>query len=227
MTANRENWATQLTNAYQFRHACKEFDPTQIIPAELFQFILETGRLSPSSFGLEPWKFLVIQNLELREKIKALSWGAFGKLPDASHFVICLTRTEKDLDPYGAYIREEIMADTQQLAPEFIDARSERMATYLKDDLKATTPRALRDWAARQVYIPIGNMMTTAAIFGVDSCPIEGFSPDKINALLDDYDLLESDRFTTTCMVAFGYRKADPTFPKTRRTIEQVVQWVK
>ena len=227
MTANHETWAKQLTNAYQFRHACKEFDGTQIIPEDLFTFILETGRLSPSSFGLEPWKFLVIQNPELRGKIKGISWGAFTKLPEASHFVIGLTRTEGDLDPFGSYIREEIMEDTQLLAPEFIDARSKRISSYLKDDFKATTPRALRDWAARQIYIPMANMMTTAALFGVDSCPIEGFSPEKVDQLLEEYDLLEKGRFTATCMIAFGYRKADPTYPKSRRSADRVIQWVR
>jgi nitroreductase len=65
----------EIIEAYWFRHACKEFDSAQKISAEDFDFILETGRLSPSSFGLEPWKFLVVQNLELREKLREHAWG--------------------------------------------------------------------------------------------------------------------------------------------------------
>lgn len=91
----KEALKEDILNAYQFRHATKEFDPNKKIPEEDFKFILETGRLSPSSFGFEPWRFVVVQNQELREKIKNTAWGAFGKLPEASHFVLILARTKK------------------------------------------------------------------------------------------------------------------------------------
>lgn len=227
MTPQQEHLTKELLKGYQFRFACKEFDGTRSIPEDLFEIILETGRLSPSSFGLEPWKFLVIQNLELRERIKEISWGAQSKLPEASHFLIFLTRTEQDLSGFSPYIRKEIMENVQHLDNDFADARAQRIDSYLKDDLEATSSRALRDWAARQVYIPIGNMMTTAALFGIDSCPIEGFAQKGINDLLEEYDLLEKGRFSATCMVAFGYRKADPTRPKTRRPAKEVIQWIK
>ena len=74
----------QVLNAYHFRHACKEFDADRKIPKEDFDFILETARLSPSSFGLEPWKFLVVQNRAVREKIRSVSWGTQRQLPDAA-----------------------------------------------------------------------------------------------------------------------------------------------
>lgn len=227
MNLQEEHLAKELLKGYHFRFACKEFDGTRHIPESLFEIILEAGRLSPSSFGLEPWKFLVVQNPQLRKKIKDISWGAQSKLPEASHFMIFLTRTEKDLSGFSTYIRKEIMENTQHLDKDFADERARRIDSYLKDDLEATTPRALRDWAARQVYIPIANMMTTAALFGIDSCPIEGFSQKGINELLEEYDLLENGRFSTTCMVAFGYRKTEPTRLKTRRPASKVIQWIK
>ncbi|MEC2164969.1 nitroreductase family protein, partial [Bacillus velezensis] len=76
----------QIIEAYQFRHATKEFDPEKKISESDFEFILETGRLSPSSLGLEPWKFVVVQNPELREKLREFTWGAQKQLPTASHF---------------------------------------------------------------------------------------------------------------------------------------------
>lgn len=226
MNLQQEHLRKELLKGYQFRFACKEFDETRTIPEDIFEVILETGRLSPSSFGLEPWKFLVIQNPQLREKIKKISWGVQSKLPAASHFLLFLTRTEQDLSGFSTYIRKEILENTQNLGHDFSDAKAQKIDAYLKDDLEAITPRALRDWAARQVYIPIGNMMTTAALFGIDSCPIEGFTQKGVNQLLEEYDLLENGRFSATCMVAFGYRKKDPPRPKTRRPATEVIQWI-
>jgi nitroreductase len=83
----------QILEAYRYRHACKEFDPNRLIDDADFEFILETGRLSPSSFGFEPWKFLVVQNMQLREKLRVVSWGAQKQLPTASHYLVVLVRS--------------------------------------------------------------------------------------------------------------------------------------
>ena len=86
----------EILNSFHFRHAIKTFDPTKKIPEDDFNVILEAARLSPSSCGYEPWKFLIVQNQEFRERLKEISPGAQGHLPTASHFVIILTRTIKD-----------------------------------------------------------------------------------------------------------------------------------
>jgi nitroreductase len=91
---NHTDKKQEILDAFNFRHATKEFDPTKKISDEDFQFILETGRLSPSSVGYEPWKFLVVENKDLKEKLKAVSWGAQGQIPTASHFVIILVQTQ-------------------------------------------------------------------------------------------------------------------------------------
>lgn len=82
----------EIIDAFQFRHACKQFDPTKTVSEEDFNTILEAGRLSPSSFGFEPWKFLVVQNKSLKEKLFPVSWGAQNSFSGASHFVILLAR---------------------------------------------------------------------------------------------------------------------------------------
>ncbi len=87
----------EILAAYQFRHATKEFDASRKISSGDFQFILETGRLSPSSFGLEPWQFVVVQNPQIREKLRPFAWGAQKQLPTASHFVLILSRLPKDM----------------------------------------------------------------------------------------------------------------------------------
>ncbi len=92
-----------IIDAFHFRHATKEFDPTKKISDEDFNTILETGRLSPSSLGLEPWHFVVVQNKELREKLKAYSWGAQKQLDTASHFVLIFAR--KNVTAHTDYVQ--------------------------------------------------------------------------------------------------------------------------
>lgn len=102
--------------AYQFRHATKDFDPDKKISDEDFKFILETGRLSPSSYGFEPWKFIVVQNGELRTKLAECATGARRQLPTASHFVVILARLPHDMKANSEYI-QHMMKEVQQLTP--------------------------------------------------------------------------------------------------------------
>ena len=103
----------KFLEAMKFRHATKEFDSTKKISDEDFDTVLEYGILSPSSFGFEPWKFLVVQNENLRTKLKEFSWGAQGTLPTASHFMIILARKEKGMKYDSTYIKH-MMNDVKQ-----------------------------------------------------------------------------------------------------------------
>ncbi len=98
----------EILDAFHYRFACKEFDTTKKMSDEDFQFILETARLSPSSFGFEPWKLLVVENKELREALMPLSWGAQTQLPTADKFVILLARTKEALAPESEYIQNHL-----------------------------------------------------------------------------------------------------------------------
>ena len=187
---------------------------------------MEGGRLSPSSFGFEPWQFLVVQNHGLREKIRAVSWGAQRQLPTASHFVVIMARKPAELDPDSPYIQDTIMRDTQHLSEDISGPRTEKYREFLDKDFALTgNERAGFEWAARQCYIALGNMMTAAALLGVDSCPIEGFHKTDLEDVLAREDLLDTARWGVACMVAFGYRVREPR-AKTRRPEEAVVRWV-
>lgn len=215
----------EILNAYQFRHATKEFDPNKEIPEEDFRFILETGRLSPSSFGFEPWRFVVVQNQELREKIKNASWGAFGKLPEASHFVLVLARTKKDTKYDSQYLQDHFR-NTLGMPEEMMEKYLQRIEEFQKSDFDLLEgDRPLFDWACKQSYIALGNMMTAAAQIGIDSCPIEGFDIEKMNKLLGEEGLIEDGSFGLSVMCAFGYRVKDPR-PKTRRPFDDIVKWI-
>ncbi|MDF2800762.1 MAG: nitroreductase [Anaerocolumna sp.] len=213
-----------ILNAYQFRHACKMFDDTKKITEEDFNFILETGRLSPSSFGFEPWKFIIIQNEKIRESLRTVTWGAQKQLPTASHYVVILSR-KSDIVYDSEYVKH-IMKDVQELPKEVAAGKRDAFENFQKSDFHLLdTERNLADWASKQTYIALGNMMTSAALIGIDSCPIEGYDKEKAEEILAKEGLLDRSKFDLSVMVAFGYRVNDPR-PKTRQNIEDLTDWI-
>lgn len=216
----------EILKAYKFRQAIKEFQEDKKISDEDFEFILETGRLSPSSFGWEPWQFLVVQNMELREKLKEFSWGAQKQLPTASHFVVILGRKSTEMLPGSDYLKY-ISREVNKLTPDIEELKLDFFDKFQKNDFDLTDDRKIFDWVCKQTYLPFANMMTSAAQIGIDSCPIEGFDREKIEEILSEEGILDTTKFGVAAMVAFGYKKADLDWPKTRRPIDEVVRWVK
>jgi nitroreductase len=212
-----------ILDAFNFRHACKTFDPQRKIPDDDFGFILEAGRLSPSSFGYEPWRFVVIQDMALREKLLTATWGAKGQFPTASHVVAILVRKD-DMRP-GSDYTERFMREVQKLNDEAIARRTTFYRQFHETDFQLQAPRALFDWGCRQAYIALGNMMTAAAMIGIDSCPVEGFNQAAADKVLAEAGLLEGGKFGLAVMVAFGYR-VNPQPVKMRQAMEEVVRWV-
>ena len=213
-----------ILEAFHFRHACKAFDPARKIPAGTFDLILETGRLSPSSFGYEPWRFVVIQDPALRGKLLPVTWGAQKQLPSASHYVAILVH-KGGLRYDGEHVRH-MMHDIQKLPPERIEMRSAVYRKFQESDFKLLeSERALFDWGCRQAYIALANMMTAAAMVGVDSCPIEGYDQAAAEAVLAEAGVLDTAEWGLAVMVAFGYR-ANPPSTKVRQPLADVVRWV-
>ncbi|MCP8969368.1 NAD(P)H-dependent oxidoreductase [Ectobacillus ponti] len=222
--SNNTTKKQEILAAYEFRHATKVFDPTKKISDEDFHFILETGRLSPSSVGFEPWKFLIVQNQSLREKLREVCWGAQGQLPTASHFMIILAKKNARYD--SEYVLD-LQRNVKGMPEETIQMIEPRYKEFQESDQKLfESERALFDWASKQTYIALGNMMTAAALIGIDSCPIEGFPYDKVQAILEEEGLLDSKEWGLSVMAAFGYRAQDPARAKTRQSLEQIVQWI-
>ncbi|SDK38008.1 Nitroreductase [Methylophilus rhizosphaerae] len=213
----------QILDAFQFRHACKEFDASKKIPQDEFELILEAARLSPSSFGFEPWHFIVVQDKTLRETLKQHAWGAPLKLDTASHFVLCLAMKSPFLKPDGPYL-PKFMREVQHHPQEVAETRLGFYTQFQQSDFDLTDERKLFDWAAKQCYLPLANMMTVAAMRGIDSCPIEGFKQKETDALLAEQFGVNLQEYGLAYMVAFGYRKHAPR-EKTRRAMDQVVSW--
>ncbi|MCH5586551.1 NAD(P)H-dependent oxidoreductase [Shimazuella sp. AN120528] len=216
-----ESKKQEILKAYQFRHACKAFDANKKISDEDFYFILETGRLSPSSVGLEPWRFVVVQDPRLRETLKPVCGGAQGQLPTASHFVVILAR--KDLKHDSAHVLK-MMKEVQHMPDEVVQVLSGFYKSFIETELE-DNDRLIFEWASKQTYIALGNMMTAAAQIGIDSCPIEGFDKKQVTAILQKEGVIKDNDFGVACMVAFGYRQDDPKRPKARQTLEEIVEW--
>lgn len=211
-------------DAMWFRHATKAFDQDKRISDEDFNTILEIGRLSPSSFGFEPWKFVVVQDRVLREKMKSFSWGAQGQLETASHFILVLARKQTDMVYSSDYI-QHVMKDVKQMSDDVVKMYSGFYEQFQKVDFDLlSNERNLNDWSMKQVYIALGNMMTGAAYLGIDSCPMEGFDYQLTEQFIAEELKLDTEQYAPAVMVAFGYRKEEPR-PKTRQTLDSVVAW--
>jgi len=214
----------KIIEAYNYRYACKVFDAKKKISDEDFSFILETARLSPSSFGFEPWKFLIVQNMDLREKLKSVTWGAQGTLPTSSHYIVILARKQKTMHFNSQYIKH-MMQDVHHLPDVVIRKRGDFYKTFQESDFSLMeSERAMFDWSSKQTYIALANMMTSAAMIGIDSCPVEGFKAKEMEVLMTDDFGIDCTEFGVTCMVAFGYR-VDEQKTKTRQELNEITQW--
>ncbi|MCX2778531.1 NAD(P)H-dependent oxidoreductase [Microbulbifer thermotolerans] len=229
--SNTADVQQQIINAFNFRHACKVFDPQRKISDDEFNTILEAARLSPSSFGFEPWQILVVQSPEKRELFRDFAWGAngatngtAGQLGTASHFVIFLAHTDATMHHHSDYLQKH-MREVKKLPEEVIGFINQAYEKFQTHDFGVEGKRQVADWSARQVYIALGNMMTAAALLGIDSCPIEGFEMAKTVEVLQEHFGIDPERYQPAVMVAFGYRAGEPPFAKTRRPMDQVVSW--
>lgn len=186
----------EFMEAMDYRHACKVFDDTKKISREDFDFILEAGRKSPSSFGMEPWKFLVVNNEELRKEIRPVCWDQ-PQITTCSDLVIILAAIEDVKVESGVPMRKFSRREMPQEKKDFYIGL---YANHLKDTL--SSDENIYAWTARQTYIAAGNMMTAAAIKGVDSCPIEGFEKENLEKVLK----LDTSKYQVAMVLPFGYR---------------------
>jgi len=216
----------QIMDAFMFRHACKEFDVNKRISEKDFAFILEAARLSPSSFGFEPWEFHIIQNYQLRDKLLPLCWGGSKQFPTASHLLMCLTKKSYFMRFNSDYIIR-IMKNIKNISDEGIELRKKKYERFQKVDLKLLeNERTLTDWAGKQTYIAMANMMTAAAFIGIDSCPIEGFDLEKTEEIIAGEMHIDIEKYALSYFLAFGYRIQEPV-KKTRQPINDIVKWYK
>ena len=217
--------AADILACANFRHACKAYDPARRISEDDFQTLLQAALLAPSSFGLEPWRLLVIERPALRQHIAEHAWGAGAKATDCSHVVAFIVQLEPLLSPASGE-PQRIFRERQRVEGQALEQRCKNFERFAKSDFTLVGhPRAFYDWACKQSYIAMANMLTAAAWLGIDSTPIEGFELESMNAHLAREVPYNPEHYKLAVMACFGYRLGAPR-PKTRRTLEEAVQRV-
>ena len=205
-----------FTKAMDFRHACKAFDDTKKISDDEMHYILEAGRKSPSSFGMEAWKFLVITNEELKAKLRPYCWDQV-QITSCSHLVVVLAGIEnakvESGIPKKRFLRREM---PQEKLDFYLDIYAKHLAKTLSTD------ENIYAWTARQSYIALGNMMTAAAFIGIDSCPIEGFEKENVEEVLG----LDRSKYQVAVIVPFGYRLNEQS-TQIRLPFDEVVEFIR
>lgn len=207
---------SQFTDKLMWRYATKQFDPTKKIDSETWNTLKESLRLAPSSFGLEPWKFFVIETPELRTKILEASYGQ-KQVIEADKLVVLAAKTEldgKDVDEFIARVATGRQMDVSNL---------DGYSNVIKQSIGHRSMDDLIQWNQKQVYIASGFLLEAAAQHDVDACPMEGFNPSAVDEILGLRDM----GYTSTMIVTLGYRSAEDQValaPKIRYTQAEVIQ---
>jgi nitroreductase len=208
---------SDLLERLRWRYATRRFDTGRTIPADVWAALEEALVLTPSSYGLQPWKFMVVGDPALRQRLRALSWNQ-SQVTDASHLVVFLglrTMTVADVD------RLLQRQSSIQGTPIESLARYRQMLVDLIE--KSWVAKDLANWNARQVYLALGQFMTAAALLGVDTCPMEGIDMSGYDREL----AFEGTRYTTLCVCAAGYRAGDDRYAtalKVRYDASEIVE---
>lgn len=209
----------RLLDALRWRYATKVFDPNRKIPAETWAALEDSLVLSPSSFGLQPYRFLVIQDPALRAQLMPHAWGQ-RQVVDASHFVVFAARTEVTEQEIDAFIARA--ADNRGVAPEALATyRGMMTGMLLSEGFQPMLPH----WTTRQAYLALGNLLTGAALLGIDTCPMEGFAPAEFDKLLD----LPAQGLASVVCCALGYRASEDKYaliPKLRFSKTDLVKTI-
>ncbi len=206
---------SDLTHALQWRYATKQFDTNRKLDPETLQTLVDALRLAPSSFGLQPWKFFLVENPELRTQLRAHSWNQ-TQVTDASHLFVLAVKNA--ITPADVQEWMEELSSIQNIPHESLAGLQNMIVGFISN----MDEGQMLAWNMRQLYIALGQLMTSAAVLGIDACPLEGIIPAEYDKLL----ALTDSGYSTVVACAVGYRHADDkyaTIPKARKNEAQVL----
>lgn len=186
-----------LLNNLRWRYAVKKFDANRKIEGHLWKSLEQAAIHAPSSFGLQPWKFVVVTDAALRQKLRAASWNQ-SQITDASHLVVFARKTglgQAEVDQYMDQIAAVRGVDKSSLG----EFRNMILGFAQRPGFDSQA------WAAKQVYIALGVFLTSAAMLGVDACPMEGFDAAQYDQILG----LTEQGLAAQVVATAGYRAAD------------------
>jgi nitroreductase len=194
--------APDLISQLSWRYAVKKFDAARTLTSAQWDTLQRALELSPSSYGLEPWKILHIQTPEVRKRLQPAAWGQ-TQVVDASHFLVLAIVKDFGMPGIDAYIRRT--AEVRQVPAASLDDYKGHM---VGDLVNGPRKAIINEWSARQLYIALGTLLTSAAVLGIDACPMEGFDIAKFDDILG----LAAKGLTARVCCALGYRSSDDKY---------------
>ncbi|NSL89032.1 NAD(P)H-dependent oxidoreductase [Chitinophaga sp. Mgbs1] len=202
----------------EWRYSTKKFDAAKKLSKEQLDRVLAATRLSASSYGLQPYKILVVENPAVRERLKAASWGQ-PQITDASHLVIFArvdNFNESHVDEYTNHI-----AQVRSINPEDLAS----FGAMMKGTVNSLTPEKSAAWTSKQAYLALGTLLTAAAAEGIDTCPMEGFDASQYDEILE----LKEKGLATVVIAGLGFRQEDDPMQhaiKVRKPMEKLVELI-
>jgi nitroreductase len=193
---------SQLVEALNWRYATKKFDPLRKIPDDDWRALEQALVLAPSSIGLQPWKFFVVTDPAMKARLVPASYHQ-AQTADCSHFIVFTVR--KDID--AAHVDRHItrMVEVQGTAAASLE---KFRAMTMRNLDQARAAGTLDTWQTHQIYIALGQFMASAALLGVDTCPMEGIAPEQMDEILG----LAGTNYSTVVACAAGYRRTDDKY---------------
>lgn len=201
-----------------WRYATKVFDASKKLSDATLKSLQEAIQLSASSYGLQPYKVLNVEDKEVRRQLRKASWDQ-SQITDASHLFVFVNNTRMDGKEVDNYISK--VGEVRQIEAENLS----RYANFIKSKTVNLPAETKKSWTAQQAYIALGNLLSAAAMFEVDTCPIEGFEKEKVNQILK----LNPSQFSACVIVAIGYRSATDTtqhLPKVRTPFNDLFETI-
>ncbi|UZO79722.1 NAD(P)H-dependent oxidoreductase [Aquimarina sp. ERC-38] len=202
----------------QWRYATKNFDPKKVVSKEKIDILIQSFNLTATSYGLQPLQLIIVQNKEKKEALLPASYGQ-KQVVDASHIlVICIERT---ID--SAYIERhfKLVKSIRNTSDDILNPFKQQLLTSF-----ASKPKEeIQNWAKNQAYLALGNLLAACAVEQIDSCPMEGFIPERYDEILG----LEKLDLQSVLALPIGYRAHDDMFAefkKVRRSVEDTVVWM-
>lgn len=197
----------KLIEALEWRYATKKFNAVKKIDEKTWSMLEKALVLTPSSYGLQPWKFIIVQNQGIKDQLRAVSWNQ-SQVSDCSHHVVFVIKEKMDESHITHFIEET--AKIRGMEASTMDGYKKMM---IGDLVTGPRSKTISEWAARQAYIALGNFMTAAAIVGVDACPLEGIDPVKYDEILG----LTGSGWKTVCACPAGYRADDDKYSAAKK----------
>lgn len=197
-----------------WRYATKKFDATKKVTDADLQTLKEAIRLSASSYGLQPYQVILVENPELRAQLQPAAWGQ-AQIVDASHLLVFANFTNIGDAEIDAYLNN--MAETRGLPLDALQGYGD----FMKSKISSLSAEQKNIWTSKQTYIALGNLLNAAAELNIDVTPMEGFEPEKVNTILG----LNERGLNASLIATIGYRHADDTsqsYAKVRKSEQEL-----